>query len=88
MKCSSRTSFNVEKIDRSAPNTVIHRQGAFFGGVASLVAMIVLLIYAQHDKVTGALKMVVKPLSTDACNYTFSTIIEPTNSTIMSNEDR
>ncbi|XP_037044539.1 sodium-coupled monocarboxylate transporter 1-like [Bradysia coprophila] len=62
----------------------VKRRGAFLGGVVSLIAMVVLLIYAQHDMATGALKYAVKPLSTDGCNYTFPNVTEPTNSTTTS----
>ncbi|KAG4078241.1 hypothetical protein HA402_011313 [Bradysia odoriphaga] len=61
----------------------VKKKGALTGGIVSLLAMILMLIYAQHDIATGVLKFSRKPLSTDGCNYSFTSVVELTNSTLL-----
>ncbi len=69
-------------------NVLFNRQGAFAGGFVALIAMIWMLICAQRDIATGDLKVAVKQLTTDRCNYTFLNVTEPANVMLKVDDER
>lgn len=87
-KAKSKEILMSHIIHRCITQFALHRQGAFFGGISALLAMIYMLISAQHDISTGDLNFAVKPLSVDQCNYTFSGVAETLNSTLKYGEER
>ncbi len=54
--------------------------------ITSLLAMVWILVYAQHDVATGDLKFSVKPSSTEECHYAFTAVA--INSTLPNNNQK
>lgn len=52
--------------------------------ITSLLVMVWILVYAQHDIATGDLKFAVKQSNTEECNYAFTE--ETINSTLQYNK--